>query len=216
MQDIQADSLKPLCYAYGSEQANKYEGKLLVDFTTDKERGYTKIKKIAEAYLTKWEGLSKEGIGMYFYSDSVGCGKTLLACIIANELYNRNKVASQIYTMNDLFTLFQESFSNSDISSLRILNVIKSVPLLILDEIGFEAKKTDWRHDKVLEIIDTRYQSGKPTIFTSNVDIKDLPYHPRVASRVEEMGVLIEFPDYDHRQDEADKRQKQLLNKITG
>ena len=216
IEEIQASSIKPLCYSYGSDQVEKYEGKLLDSFSTDSDRSYINIKKIAVGYIGKWKELSKNGVGMYFYSDNPGSGKTLLACIVANEIYSRYKVPSQLYTMNDLFMLFQESFNNPDVSSLRILNVIKNVPLLILDEIGFESKKTDWRHDKVLEVVDARYKSGKPTIFTSNRNIYDLPYHPRVSSRIEEMGVIIQFPDYDHRQDQADTRQKILLSKIMG
>ncbi len=212
LSDIQQS--KPLSFGFQSLQGKKYENKFFDDFSTEKHSHYPEIKTLAEKYVDKFPQLYEDGTGFYFYSENPGSGKTLLACIIANEIHRRYNVPSQVYTFSELFDLYKESYDNPDISEFRILNVIRTVPLLILDEISFEENVTKWVKDQVFKAIDARYKSGKPTIFTSNVHVDELPYHSRVASRINEICVFQEFPNYDHRIDEGEKKQSLLLRKI--
>ena len=46
-------------------------------------------KKLANAFISKFEQFRSSGRGLYIYSNTKGSGKTMLACCIANELLQR-------------------------------------------------------------------------------------------------------------------------------
>lgn len=57
--------------------------------------------------------------------------------------------------------------------------------LLMIDDVGRDGW-TEWREEILIETIEQRYVSMKPTIFTSNLSQKDFEerYNERVASRL--------------------------------
>jgi hypothetical protein len=62
--------------------------------------------------------------------------------------------------------------------------------LLVLDDAG-ESKATDWAYEILKSLIDERYKTRRPTIFTSNRSLPDLRaaglYDERITSRIFEM-----------------------------
>jgi DNA replication protein DnaC len=75
-----------------------------------------------------------------------------------------------------------------------MMSDLKTCELLIIDDFGVE-KITDWVREKMYEIINERYLANRPTIFTANSDIKDLPYDERITNRIEQMCVAIHYPE---------------------
>jgi len=211
---------KPLNQAFDTVQADNYKGIGFshFDFGVYKDesirRTYVRIMQLARGYVRNWEDMKKNGEGFYLWSKNAGSGKTLMACMIANELFKRYKVPSQVLTMSTIFKMIQDTFDNEDISELKLFNIIEHIPLLIIDEIGSENRTSDWKHDKVSEIIDMRYNARKPVIFTSNLHFEDFKYHDRVKSRIDEMSIMFEFPKFDYRRVISDRREELLLNKL--
>lgn len=213
---------KALSQCFATEQAQHYAGMMLSDFDTkifktEREvyNDYQVVLKLITGYLRNWKSMKAEGAGLYFWSNSAGSGKTMLASVIANELHRKHGVTSQIMTMATIFRMLKEAFNPANsYSEDRVMNVIRHIPLLIIDEIGFEAKESDWKRDMVYEIVDLRYNMRKPVLFTSNLPIEDLPYHVRVRSRIKEMAVEVDFPDFDYRNVKGDRREQELLSKI--
>jgi len=71
---------------------------------------------------------------------------------------------------------------------------IKTVPLLILDDLGVE-QSTPWARAKLDEIIDYRYIRGEKTVFSTNLAPSKL--QDRIASRLQEgIVVVLECGDY--------------------
>ena len=54
-------------------------------------------------------------------------------------------------------------------SAEKILAKIRKVDLLVLDDLGSTALN-DYTTDKIFEIVDERYRSGKPLIVTTNLN----------------------------------------------
>ena len=77
---------------------------------------------------------------------------------------------------------------------------IRTVPLLVLDDLGAESP-TPWAQEKLFQIINHRYNEQLPTIITSNVDLDDMDR--RIRSRLCDtqlcQHVYIEADDYRHR-----------------
>ena len=70
-------------------------------------------------------------------------------------------------------------------------------PLLILDDFGAE-RNTEYALEQLFNVIDARYQAGKPLILTSNLSLADLKNpadnaHRRVYDRVLEMCHPVNF-----------------------
>lgn len=114
----------------------------------------------------------KIGKGLYLYGN-FGCGKTYLISALFNELA-RIGVKSAIVFWPEFLRDLKASFS-SDFKEKY--NFIKTVPLLLIDDIGAEAT-TAWGRDEIFcPIVQYRMEAHLPTFFTSNLDLKALEEH---------------------------------------
>jgi DNA replication protein DnaC len=77
-------------------------------------------------------------------------------------------------TGRDLFGRIKRTYSHDDsYDESAVLEVYKSVKLLIIDDIGKE-RPTEWTLSTLYAIIDGRYDRAMPLIVTTNYGAKDL------------------------------------------
>jgi DNA replication protein DnaC len=70
---------------------------------------------------------------------------------------------------------------------------------ICFDDLGAE-KLTDAKRENLYYIIDSRYREMLPTIITSNFTINEInDVEPRIASRLSEMGKIVQFNGKDFR-----------------
>lgn len=90
----------------------------------------------------------------------------------------------------------------SDDGKLKMLNdyaTNKIYDCICFDDLGAE-KMTDAKRENLYFIIDTRYREMLPTIITSNFTINEInDVEPRIASRLAEMGKILQFNGKDYR-----------------
>ena len=131
----------------------------------------------AEKYLDRWLGYKREGIGMEFYSEGQGSGKTFLATWIARQLVRRGE---RVYYTRMLSLMDWDRPDRYDLE-LRL----RSASALILDEVGYgisEAQK-GYYAAKLEDLVRERVDNALPTIMTTNMEPKDLDrYYPRIYS----------------------------------
>lgn len=133
------------------------------------------FKEFMDSYLK-----NKTGKGLYL-SGSFGSGKTYLIAALFNDLAKKNISSALVYYPELLRTL-KSSFGSDYEEKFEF---IKTVPLLLLDDIGAE-NTTSWSRDEVLgPILQYRMEEGLPTFFTSNLTLKEL----EVALSVTNSGV---------------------------
>lgn len=97
----------------------------------------------------------------------VGVGKTHLAAAILLGLIARG-VRCLFYESGSLLKGIQDSYNPiSKTSELRVLAPVYQAEVLVLDELGASIP-TDWVRDTLYQIINTRYNDKKLTIFTTN------------------------------------------------
>ena len=97
----------------------------------------------------------------------VGVGKTHLAVAILKGLTAKG-VPGLFCEFGSLLKQIQDSYNPiSQTSELRVLAPVYQAEVLVLDELGATVP-TDWVRDTMYQIINTRYNDRKLTIFTTN------------------------------------------------
>ena len=199
----------PLCH-YGYERfcdANsrlsqipgKYIGKKFADYVVTAEN--QRAVKLARAFCER-----RPNQGLYLYG-ACGCGKTMLASIIARE-FIRDYRNVQFADVPDLLNELKRTFGNPNQSAQGVLDMYFGLDLLILDDFGV-GKISDWNLDVMYQLLNTRYNSSRPTIVTSNYSLEELPQRlrtaqddmtgRRIASRLSEMCVSVSLGNVDWR-----------------
>ncbi|HZE64330.1 MAG TPA: ATP-binding protein [Pyrinomonadaceae bacterium] len=98
----------------------------------------------------------------------VGVGKTHLAVAILKELIEKKGVSCLFYESGSLLKAIQDSYNPiSQTSETRVLAPVYQAEVLVLDELGASVA-TNWVRDTLYQIINTRYNNKKLTIFTTN------------------------------------------------
>jgi len=169
---------------------------------------------ISKRYVDRFDEMYKQSQGMLFWGD-VGTGKSYTAAAIANELLERmNPVI-----MTSFVKLLKEmqGFDNDDMAYINRLNRAK---LLIIDDLGAE-RGTDFALEKVYDIIDSRYRTGKPAIFTTNLTMRqmkectDIRYN-RIYDRIFEMCYPVKFDGLSWRKRDAAKKYDGMKKVLEG
>ncbi len=112
----------------------------------------------------------KEGVGLLF-TGSVGTGKTHLATAVLRKLVLEKGVRGLFCDYQDLLRQITHSYNASvKTTELEILNPVFEAEVLLLDELG-AYRTTDWVSDTVAHILNTRYNSRRVTIITTNYSI---------------------------------------------
>jgi len=114
---------------------------------------------------------------------------------------------SLFYELGTLLKEIQNSFNPvSQTLELKVLSPVYETEVLVLDELG-ASKPTDWVRDMMMQIIGTRYNERRLTIFTTNyLDVRRAQTEEtledrigvRLRSRLYEMckTVVIEGEDF--------------------
>ena len=111
--------------------------------------------------------------GLYI-SGEFGVGKTYLLGALANALVKMNKSVTMIHYPT-FTTEIKSTFADN--STQEVLTAVKSVDILIIDDIGAEAN-TVWVRDEVLTtILEYRMKESLPTFFSSNFNMEEIEGH---------------------------------------
>lgn len=143
------------------------------------------------------------------FMGSVGVGKTHLAIAILRELIERKGVAGLFYESGSLLKAIQDSYNPvSQSSEMRVLAPVYQAEVLVLDELGATVP-TNWVRDTLYQIINTRYNEKRLTIFTTNY--LDDPDTKEATKRLESKQKEIQSRGFsDENRDEVKKIDKQL------
>jgi DNA replication protein DnaC len=184
----------------------RYERCTLASYHPDPDQG-TQLRAFNYAFRLVDEYPAVER-GLLF-TGPVGTGKTHLSAAIVRGLIEKG-VPCLFYEFGALLKEIQDSYNKvSNTSEMSVLAPVYETEVLVLDELG-ASKPTDWVRDTMMQVIGTRYNERKLTIFTTNYG--DARRHPaeetledrvgvRLRSRLYEMcrTVIIEGEDYRRR-----------------
>lgn len=139
----------------------------------------------------------------------IGVGKTHLAIAILRELIRKKGVSCLFFESGALLKKIQESYSPiAQTSEMRVLAPVFDAEVLVLDELG-STISTDWVRDTLYQIINTRYNNNKLTIFTTN-------YSDEIHIEADEIRLLARIQELEEGEYNSDKvgEEKRLRDQL--
>jgi DNA replication protein DnaC len=177
-------------------------------------------KKFRNAEISDFENIKpvldwlKNPTGFLFVFGSCGCGKSHLASAV-KKVFNTKSIQSDMFFSSDIFLTIRNTFNKKDDQETELSVVKKYAPdpykgnernemkeyshIAIFDDIGAQ-KVSDYVIEAWYNIIDRRYMHEHPTMFTSNLSLKEMSLcmTDRIASRLAS-GVVFELKGADRR-----------------
>lgn len=123
--------------------------------------------------------------GLYL-SGSFGVGKTFTLGVIANALAEKG-ISSLLVYFPEFVREMKSSISDQTLESK--LKVVKSAPVLMIDDIGAESISSFTRDEILGAILQYRMLEKLPTFFTSNFNFNELEAHLSINQRGDEENV---------------------------
>lgn len=171
--------MQSVCFKSSARREHTFENATMVD---------PEVLAMAKDFVENWDTVKKENTGYLFWGDC-GTSKSYTAACIANALMEL-EVPVLMRNMGDFLNA---SFEDRE----ELCRDLSRYGLVIFDDLGME-RGTEYGLEMVFRAINARCESGKPTIITTNLSLKELTNpadmdHKRIYDRVMEMCVPIHF-----------------------
>lgn len=189
----------------------EYLGKKSKDFDWSYYNGHDieKIKDTVNKFILNFSEFRKAGKGLYIYSKTKGSGKTLLSCILANELLDRISVNIKFVTVLDFIEMTKKGFKSD--KAAEDMENMRNATVLILDDIGVQMSK-EWVDTVLYRLINHRASNKLVTIFTSNITTEELKIDERIVQRIEKMTIPLPLPEVSVRKKLVERENNEFLN----
>jgi len=192
----------------------EYRNANLRSFKVDKDN--EEYAQILIETMQRPTDMVKEGFNIALLHNNKGTGKTFAACAIANEFIYRTCMNPEWFDFENPLALYvkfnrwannnRDRYRDEDLyeETLRDMEQMREVPLLILDDIG-SGRITPIVRDLIYDVIDYRKEEQKSTIYTSNFVDSVLRQNEYlgdiIVSRMLYKTVVINLGGRDRRQD---------------
>lgn len=161
-------------------------------FVTDTDKKRQKLNAM-KRYADEFGNSIQETGGGLILTGNPGTGKTHLAIGLGRDLAKLGFFC--VYkNLSGIIRDVRATWSSENKSEDEVINRLKSVDLLIIDEIGAQAG-SDNERNIIFEIINGRYERVKPTVIISNYSIAEVAdfISERSVDRITQGGGVLNF-----------------------
>ena len=169
----------------------RFRAKDFASYIADTD-GKERARSTAMEFAQNFDRHTKAGTFAVF-SGLPGTGKSHLAIAILQEVM---KTGTGLYTSAiDAVRMVRNTWrKDSDKTETQVLQMLASIDLLVMDEIGVQYG-TDAEQVTLFDIIDKRYRDMRPTILLTNLNTKGMKEFlgDRSYDRLREGGIWVQF-----------------------
>lgn len=150
------------------------------------------------SYCQQYAADFNENSGSIFMLGDTGLGKTHLSLAIASKVIDKGYNVLYGCGQDFLHSIENEHFGR--VQDSDTLGAILQADLLILDDLGAEYG-TEFYVSTIYNIVNTRLNTGRPTIISSNLTVKEIEkkYNRRIVSRLFSSYTCLRFVGNDVR-----------------
>jgi DNA replication protein DnaC len=188
-----------------AELPARYRWKFIDDFKAQTPDGVAiPIAEEAVHIVTSIMDRADEPERGFLLHSKPGTGKTLLGCIVLNELMLHRKRPGRFLNSPKFFQQLKDTYSEDSDQygrTWQMIDALCKVPYLVLDDFGVQ-RGTEWELEMSYNLIDARYSEKRFTIVTTNQPMEELEkvHMGRIYSRLREMCFFIHMDGVDYRQ----------------
>lgn len=161
--------------------------RMALDFSIDYADNFDKVVKTGRSAL---------------FIGKPGTGKTHLSVGIALRVMRKHQASALFITCRHVFLAIKDTYRRDSLrSELEVIDDFVRPDLLILDEVGVQGG-TEFEKQALFDILNSRYERRKPTIFLSNLPDTEVGAFlgERVMDRLkEDGGAVVPFNWESHR-----------------
>ena len=191
-QQIAARKRRELMDFITGMRANSLQNANLKEYTFEHDLGYTPELTLAKRYVEQWDSMKAQNMGLLLWG-GVGTGKSFFAGCIANALLAQGVPV----LMTNFAKILGVVTGMYGMERQRFLSSLNTYSLLILDDLGAE-RNSEYALEQLFGVVDSRYQSRKPMIVTTNLTLEELKHpsdlaHERIYDRLLERCVPVKM-----------------------
>lgn len=179
------------------------------------KKDVTKLKQTIESFVYDFQRWKDEGVGLYIYSEAKGSGKTMVANAICGSICTKYNIPVRISKAEDFLSDLRKSYDDKEKGVLTGTNIRKyfDTELLVIDDLGV-SRFNDFGKDRLHELINERYKAGRLCIITSNFMPEKLLIHAPTIDRINDMCLVLHFPEEPIRAQKALTRKNKLMEYV--
>ena len=160
-----------------------------------------------KSFTDNIEDFVKNGNNLYLHSTRCGNGKTSWALRMIQEYLERIWPKSPLEPARALFVsvpmyfiALKKNITEKNEYVQHINNNVLSADIVVWDDIGTKGL-TEFEHEHILSLINSRVNEGKTNIYTSNLSEEELhrTVGDRLYSRIVNSSIIIELNGLDKR-----------------
>ena len=196
-----------------AEIPERFKWKFQDDFSMEAPDGIAvPFARQVQSYVSTLVDSGEEPRRGFLFHGPPGTGKTMLGCIMLNELIlHRCRPGRFLNLSLKYFQKLRDTFSEASEAyghTWRIIEELCNLPYLMLDDFGVQ-RDTEWEKEMLYDLIDARYGEERFTIITTNHPLGEIQQlsEGRIYSRLVEMCHLVEMDGLDYRQHLHPQRQ---------
>ena len=140
----------------------------------------------------------------YLFHGPPGTGKSLLACILLNEVLLRRTRSGRFISLSRFYHLLRDTYSSDSEHYGRTRQIMEgfcNLPFLVLDDVGGVEIETEFQKGMLYDLVDARYGEERFTIVTTNQSLQEMEELAggRILSRLVEMCYVVDMEGQDYR-----------------
>lgn len=156
-----------------------------------------KMREKGRTYLRKWPTVPS----LVLLRGEPGTGKGHWVWSVAKDVASRGDLVTVIKCA-DMIRRLRASWKNKEAESEEhVLRELRTIPLLVIDELSTHAFYGDSVSQHLLDVLDHRLEWRRPTIITTNEDVPGLQHilRPALWDRVFASGAVLDFGTVSYR-----------------